>query len=732
MCSSAAKELSRSGIVTSMTDAALGSLTVLGSSSPSLRSDGSCLTGTLRSLGSGARPMSTTSIEKIKADALELLGKVVVAYTHDVAVGEVGADGTARASQAHPAKPPTGLLYGRIQSGKTVAMIALVAAAIDNGFRVVVVLTSDNTKLVAQTASRFGDLEGTLAIDATAPDVWSADDKHISKHLSQSGVVFVCSKNQKRLSALIEFLKKVGAPDYPTLILDDEADQATLDTNLARNSRAKVKGKAAVDPTAIYELVVQNLRESQCHHVFLQVTATPYALLLQSVGAKLRPTFTHLLEPGVGYTGGEKFFEAEHIEGPRPPLVYVDGEESQTILTGVAEAPEGLKNAIAFFLVAAGAQALIEPDSVKSGQNFLCHTSQLRTQHRNVETLVRSYLDKLGDGVDAGSGEAIDRLHRALVELNRTLAAPQAFESIVEQIRRRLVGRRVVVVNAGADAEPGRGLNFIIGGNILGRGVTIENLLVTYYLREPKTGQMDTMLQHARMYGYREKLMPFTRVYLPEQLAVRFHEIHCIERRLRKQLRAADMAKQIVIEKASNLKATRGSVLDPTYIDIFQGEEQVFPKCPDLSMSRATFERLTGRIRELVGGHLDMKPQFVSLAYDDLLSLVDDFPYDAKGESSSWLPGVLRRVLEKQRERCQERAYLYTRRTNRTKRVFATGALSGPELAKMRSHDGPVFCAFRDDGKDIEGPPANEFWYPTLVLDREMPSLVVNVTPDEP
>jgi hypothetical protein len=710
-----------------------GSATVLGKSAPRLRSDGQCLTGTLRSLGSGADPMSPSSLEKIKADALALMGKVVAVYADNIADGEVGVDGSACASESEPTEPCTGLLYGRIQSGKTVAMIALVAAAIDNGFRVVVVLTSDNTKLVAQTAERFADLEGPITLDATVRDAWSTDHKHISKYLAQSGVVFVCSKNQKRLDDLILFLKEeIGASKYPALILDDEADQATLDTNLARNSRAKSKGKAPVDPTAIYNLVVQNLRKSLRHHVFLQVTATPYALLLQSVGAPLRPSFTHLLEPGVGYTGGEKFFEAAHIEGPQPPLVYVGDAESQTILGGASEAPEGLKNAIAFFIIASGAQAILDPDSVKSGQNFLCHTSQLRQQHRNLETLVRTYVDRVGDSVDTETGEAFQRLHMAHVELRRTLPNAPAFESVLEQIRRRLVGRRVVVVNAGADAEPGRALNFIVGGNILGRGVTIKNLLVTYYLREPKIGQMDTMLQHARMYGYREKLMPFTRVYLPEQLAVRFHEIHCIERRLRKQLIAADMGKQIVIEKASNLKTTRGTVLDPSYIDVFDAEDQVFPKHPDLAMARAEYERIHARVQKLVGGQLSTSAQLEAIDYDELLKLVDEFPYNSKFESSSWIPGVLRRVLEKQRERCEGRAYLYTRKTNRKTRTFATGVLSGKELAELRDMDGPVLCAFRDDGKLIPAPPANEFWHPTLVLDKGMPSLVVNVTPDEP
>ena len=210
---------------------------------------------------------------------------------------------------------------------------------------------------------------------------------------------------------------------------------------------------------------------------------------------------------------------------------------------------------------------------MKAGQNFLCHTSQLRQQHRNLESLVRRYLDRVSDGVDAGSGEPFQRLHMAHAKLGRTIPSAPDFDAILDQLRRRLVGRRVVVFNAGSKAESGRGLNFIVGGNILGRGLTIENLLVTYYMREPRIGQMDTMLQHARMYGYRETLMPFTRVYLPEQLAVRFHEIHRIEGRLRKQLDTADMGRPIVIEKPSNLKVTRSAVLDPSYIDVFGGQE---------------------------------------------------------------------------------------------------------------------------------------------------------------
>src|SRR5688572_13826579 len=126
-----------------------GSANVVGKTAVDLLTDGPCVTGTLHQLevGVGAKPMSRAALEKIRKDSLDLLEKVLVAYENDVAIGEVGAEGSNTAGPGlPPGGNPTGLLYGRIQSGKTVAMITFCAAAIDNGFRVIVVLTSDFVK----------------------------------------------------------------------------------------------------------------------------------------------------------------------------------------------------------------------------------------------------------------------------------------------------------------------------------------------------------------------------------------------------------------------------------------------------------------------------------------------------------------------------------------------------------------------------------------------------------
>src|SRR6185295_720641 len=104
-------------------------------------------------------------------------------------------------------------------------------------------------------------------------------------------------------------------------------------------------------------------------------------------------------------------------------------------------------------------------------------------------------------------------------ELKKTLNPAPPLEEILDRIRKRLPRREVPIVNSANSAvDFSRQLNFIIGGNILGRGLTIDNLLVTYYLRRARVSQMDTVLQHARMFGYRQLLMPYTRVFLPDSL----------------------------------------------------------------------------------------------------------------------------------------------------------------------------------------------------------------------
>lgn len=694
---------------------------------------GRCVTNTLQSLeeGGAAKPMARAALERTYAQACTLLEKVLEAYETDVAPGEVGANGLRRAMPSPPiaGRCPTGLLYGRIQSGKTVAMITFAALAIDNGFRIIVVLTSDNVKLVEQTAARFTALDG-IVMSSTKVANWPADASHVKKNLPDVGLVLVCAKNQSHLASLVDFLESIGAADYPALVMDDEADQATLDTTV--NSRAVGGPKAPKFGSTINRRTVRNDRPDQVgesvsevlrHHVFLQVTATPYALLLQNIDSPLRPKFTALLEPGEGYTGGEAFFSGEHLDDEAPPLVFVPDEESEELDRGVVDAPEGLSSALAFFLVASGAQAVLDPSMGSRAQNFLCHTSQRRMDHERVSDLIRRYVERVGDELRKPTfgGEVAIHMERARNVLLRTVPSTPTLDSIVSNLRHRLPKRQVVVVNSdGGNAEFARGINFIVGGNILGRGLTIDNLLVTYYLRRAKVSQMDTMLQHARMFGYRRSLMPFTRVFVPERLALRFHRIHTAEEHLRHLLSDPDRRARIPVQVSDGLRATRPGVLDMRNILAYTPGQHIYPAAPLVTVDAHKLHERARKEVEALGvvfgdGKVEHEPVKVSLA--DLQRLVELLPYDRTDEDG-WDPRAICGYLACNATRFSESGLVYARRMKRTK--YRQGALGGDELTRLRGCRLPVLCAFLDEHKKFDMGHGieyqHEYVYPSLVL----------------
>lgn len=710
--------------------------------------DGGCITETLQALEDGVgagKPMSRPALNRARDQASSLLAGILAVYEADVATGEVGAEGSARAAATPPSagQCPTGLLYGRIQSGKTLGMIATAALAMDNGFRVVVVLTSDNVKLLEQTASRFSALRAIL-LSSDRAATWTDDAKHVRKHLGDTGVVLVCQKNQSHLDTLVGFLQDIGAADYPALIMDDEADQATLDTTL--NARSSGRRNAPAFGSTINRRTVKNdrpdevgrsIREVLRHYVFLQVTATPYALLLQNIDNPLRPRFTKLLEPGDGYTGGESFFSVEHVEEERPPLMFVREEESDELERGVPTAPPGLVAALTFFLVAAGAQASSDPVVKARVQNFLCHTSQRQMDHEKVSDLIRDYLDAVSDELrkESVGGEVLVHFEKAYADLRRTVPTPPTLDAIVRDIRLRLPRRHVITVNStGSNAEFTRGINFIIGGNILGRGLTIENLLVTYYLRRAKVSQMDTMLQHARMFGYRRPLMPFTRVALPERLALRFHRIHTAEASLRSLLSDSDRWARIPVEVGEGLRATRQGVLDTSSILAYTPGQHIYPIAPLVTRdAQREHEKAKAETLRLGGAFIDEKiwRDPVDVSVDDLVNLLNILPYDDRDEDS-WDPKAIGSVLRSNGTRFKGRGLLYTRKMARKK--ISQGALSGDELKRLRTMGKPVVCVFLDTGRvfsqTISGEPYPvDFIYPSFVLPEsdDMPAHVFNV-----
>ncbi len=110
-----------------------------------------------------------------------------------------------------------------------------------------------------------------------------------------------------------------------------------------------------------------------------------------------------------------------------------------------------------------------------------------------------------------------------------------------------------------------------VGGNKLGRGVTIKNLLVSYYGRHPKRPQADTVLQHARMYGYRKKDRGLLRLFLPGELHTVFKAIHKMEKALRELIERHNSEEFRGVYVESGLSPTRRQVLAPGAVGIYSG-----------------------------------------------------------------------------------------------------------------------------------------------------------------
>jgi Z1 domain len=698
--------------------------------------------------GVRGKPLTTAAAEEVTRQARELIQKAADRYEQDVAPGEVGAHGTASASADTPAagRGPSGLLYGRVQSGKTAAMTMAAAVALDNGFRIVVVVTANNLALVRQTADRFKAVAGPRVF-STLKDLtgyeWDGQEGDLRQDLPQDGLVIVCAKDRMHLPAVIRLLQQLEAAAVPALIFDDEADAATPDTTLG----ARSAGRANAPPheSTTYRYVIDNtapgqegesLRETLPHHVFIQVTATPYVLFLQREDAPIRPSFVHVLEPGVGYCGGREFFESfdPTIQPAAPPIVVVPASEAQALLAARNSVPTGLANSCNFFLLAAAAHSLTLPNQrfPEKGYKHLSHTSPRTNQHDRVADLINGHVRAVRHLLrEPNATEARTAFEAAYGELRRALGeTTPALDRLLSVAANEISQAEVVRVNMQTGApEFGPSYNFVVGGNILARGLTIDDLLVTYYLREAKTPQMDTVWQHARMYGYRAALMPYTRVYLPSHLATLFRQIHESEEQLRALLAEPENVARIPILTPGRARATRPAALESGVLQVYGGPviKQIVPyyAVTDPASVGDSAQRIAAILQQsnVPLAESVREQRFRDAPLDVMKQIVQIIPI-RDDDDGRWDTDAVLALLDATAEAYGQTVSFYVRPFEpgdnpNMRRV--RGVLSGPEVTMAESRDRFVL-ALTYTG-DATAPTA---WYPTLIVPRGMPPHVFN------
>jgi hypothetical protein len=410
-----------------------------------------------------------------------------------------------------------GLIYGLVQSGKTGVLTVTGAMGADEGYRTIIILTSDIDPLYEQTLGRAQ--EAFPGIDILGKkDI--RDSESFLQRIKGGTCAIVITKNSALLHTLIENFQAGRVRGLTCLIIDDEADQASLNTKARRTdgSRSAING------------LIEGLRKFFHKNTYLQVTATPQALFLQEGKHAFRPKFTVLSHPGAEYVGGEDFFSDDSELVKEFPLQQLTVLAPGPQPTPTATIPPSLLQALDTFMVGATFKRTKEAD-----QNcaFLCHVSTKTSDHKHIVDLLRKYKSDLAKDLKTRSPKVVKRLKSAYDDLASTHrgVAKSDFDELLNSIAFLSPGIMVKLVNGETDEDVAvrSPYNLFVGGNKLGRGVTIKNLLVSYYGRHPRTPQADTVLQHARMYGYRRKDIGLLRLFLPRELHLVFRAINKME-----------------------------------------------------------------------------------------------------------------------------------------------------------------------------------------------------------
>ena len=463
------------------------------------------------------------------------------------------------------AEETNGLIYGLIQSGKTGVLTVTGAIGADEGYRTIIILTSDNKPLYEQTLGRVQ--EALPGIDIIGKEEFKAT-KAFLERIKAGTCAIVATKNARVLRTLIANFREGRVRGLSCLIIDDEADQASLNTRASCDDGTR---------SAINDRITE-LRRFFEKNTYLQVTATPQALFLQTAEHDFRPNFTVLSHPGSDYVGGRDFF------GDGTNLVReFDLEDIETLVPGPSptprrEIPSSLLRALDRFMIGATFKRTKDAD-----QNcaFLCHVSTRKAAHDHISSLLQRYKKDLAAGVKGKKASVVTRLKSAYNDLASTHEGLRKsnFEDLLDDIEFLSPGIVVKVVNGETDEDVAvrSPYNLFVGGNKLGRGVTIKNLLVSYYGRHPRNPQADTVLQHARMYGYRKKDLGLLRLFLPRELHVVFQAINRMECGLRDLIaeNPSEAFRAVYVERGLN--PTRRNVLAPGSVGIYTGGSNYNP-----------------------------------------------------------------------------------------------------------------------------------------------------------
>jgi hypothetical protein len=446
-----------------------------------------------------------------------------------------------------------GMVMGNVQSGKTTNYSALICKAADAGYRVIILLAGITNSLRAQTQERLDEtfIGKVSMFNASAqtslPIQNYASERRIPAfgttrvsdfssgrdgiYFGLSGhkepMIFITKKNKhilERLAGWIESQGETGGYDLPLLLIDDEADNASINT--------------ASDParTTAINRVIRDILSRFPRSAYVGYTATPFANIFidpetteEMENDDLFPgNFIKALDPPTNYAGAHRIFR----EGGdlREGMVRVI-DDFRTLLplkhrSGdiIAGLPDSLLHAIRVFCITRAIRVL--QGKGKSHCSMMINVSRFNAVQAQILGFVYEYLGEIKDAVAVHASLPPDQIQDAVMDdlqasfeeefADSGLEWPDLLKVLNEGVQSIEV--RTVNMRGGKldySLHKANGLHVIaIGGLALSRGLTLEGLTVSYLLRNASAS--DTLMQMARWFGYRPGYEEYCRLYLPQ------------------------------------------------------------------------------------------------------------------------------------------------------------------------------------------------------------------------
>lgn len=481
-----------------------------------------------------------------------------------------------------------GMVVGHVQSGKTANYTGLICKAADAGYRLIVVIAGIHNNLRNQTQARidegfigrdtgrlahankaqrqkiigvgqFDQREFPVSLTNTLRDFNKATATTFTAQLSQINVpvVLVIKKNSSTLKNLLEWLKEHSVHQstqmvsQPMLLIDDEADNASINTAYQRDEVTRINGQ-------IRELL--SLFHRSC---YVGYTATPFANIFidpdtddEALKQDLFPRdFIIGLDAPSNYFGAQKIF----LDARDQHIRLIDDNEDvlpikHKIDHPVDVLPGSLVEAVRAFIVVrairnARGQQAGHASMLVNASRFTDVQGRLRSRIADVVARIRDAVAvEAGKGPSALRNPEIAALH-ATWKREFADAEGADWPSVQARLHEVLVAARVVEVNASKRAQAldydhvgEHGITVIaVGGFSLSRGLTLEGLTVSYFLRNSM--MYDTLMQMGRWFGYRPGYEDLCRVWMPADGVGWYADIHEAMDDLQTQLKRMELAK---------------------------------------------------------------------------------------------------------------------------------------------------------------------------------------------